>query len=233
MAKNDERPQQECDGCGKLFTPKSSRQRFHSVGCREKTKKKAKKKVEAADADPQTRIVKWATTHGAPTRMLVGWDHETGYWDPASPIGQVLHDISKGTHVTVTARRHGFHDFNALLLRGAEYATSEDRQHIPIEVLPLVDLFSRVNYAESGAEIELSNATFDRAMLDGKLGLDFLGRRWPSRWREQQSISSMDEDDMRERAVSDLIADPTTAMQLAAMAATVEDTVEEAERSNA
>lgn len=226
-------PERECSGCGLMFVPKTKRHRFHTPKCRTTTKAAAKAKA-AAEPTPQAKVIQWATAHGAPVRLLIGWDPASGDWADNSPIGDVLADIARGSHLTITGRRHGFHDMNSLLLRGAEYANaSEDRDHIPIEVLPLVDLFNLVNYHESGAEIELSSTVYDEALKNGKLGLDFLGRRWPARWREQQAISSIDEDDMREQAVTALIQDPATAVQLAAMAAKIEDDIETTERSNA
>lgn len=231
MASNGELPERECDGCGKSFQPSSSRQRFHSAACRKKSKRKAKQEAEPT---PQEKVVQWATTHGAPTRLLVGWNPQTGTWEDESPVGQVLADVARGSHLVVTARRYGFADINSLMLSGAEYANqSEDRELLPIEVLPMVDLFHQINYEEAGAEIELSNSVYEKAKKDGKLGLDFLSRRYPSRWREQQSISTVDEDDMREKAVSSLISDPATAMALAGMAAQVEDAIEDEERADA
>lgn len=229
MASKEPLPEQECAGCGKPFTPSTTRQRFHSAACR--------KKAKAAQTDeptPEDKVVRWATAHGSPVRMLIGWNPETGEWADGSPIAQVLADIARGAHVAVTARRHGFGSISEMLLKGAEYAdVSEDRSLIPIEVLPLVDLYHLVNFHEAGSEIELSTSVYDEAMKDGKLGIQFLGRRWPARWREQQAISAIDEDDQREAAISELITDPAAAMQLAAMAAKIEDRVEETERANA
>lgn len=233
MTAKEPLPKRKCAGCGKSFTPTTKRQRFHTPKCRDTTKRAAKVKADA-EPTPEAKVVQWATVHGAPVRLLEGWDPDTGEWSDGSPIGQVLHDVARGTHLAVTGKRHGFANMNELLLRGAEYGgMSEDRAHIPIEVLPLVDLFTLVNYHESGAEIEMSNSVYDEALKNGKLGLDFLGRRWPSRWREQSSILAIDEDDLREAAVTALITDPATAMQLAAMAETVETSVEETERAKA
>lgn len=226
-AKDGGKPTRECAGCGETFTPKSSRQRFHTPACRKLSKAEP-------EPTPEHRVIQWATAHGAPVRMLIGWDPATGEWADGSPVGQLLADLARGAHVAVTGRRHGIHDMSELMYKGAEYANaSEDRSLIPIEVRPLVDLYNLVNYHESGAEIELATSTYDRAMRDGKLGLDFLGRRWPSRWREQQQISALGEADEREAAISALVADPATAMALAGMASQIEDQVEETERLNA
>ena len=223
------KPTRECAGCGKAFTPNNARQRFHSAACR----KKGQAKPEPEET-PEHRVIQWATAHGAPVKMLIGWDPDTGMWDPKSPVGEMLGDLAHGAHIVVTGRRHGFHDMTELMYKGSEYAgASEDRSLIPIEVRPLVDLYHRVNYHESGAELDLSKSTYKKALGDGKLGLDFLGRRWPSRWREQQQISSLGEADERAAAISALVADPVHAMALAKMASTIEDQVEETERAKA
>lgn len=220
------KPTRECAGCGKTFKPKSSRQKYHSPACRKQSQ--AKKKVEPT---PEERVIQWATMHGAPVRMLVGWDPDTGHWADGSPVALMLADIARGAHIVVTGRRYGFHNMTELMFKGSEYSqASEDRTLIPIEIRPLVDLYGLVNFYEAGAEIELSTGTYAKAMKDGRLGIEFLGRRWPSRWREQQQISTADEADERETAVSALISDPVSAMHLAEMADRVENQIEDEER---
>lgn len=220
----------ECAGCGKPFTPNSARQKYHSPACRKKTQAKAK--GEPKELSPEERVVQWATTHGAPIRLLEGWDPDSGDWANGSPIADMLADIARGAPIATSARRQRFWDINEIMYRGAEYATSEDRMRLPVEVRPLVDLYHLVNIHESGAEIDLSTSVYDKAMTDGKLGLDFLGRRWPSRWREQQQISTAEENDEREAAVSALISDPAAAMALAEMATRIEDQIEADERQS-
>lgn len=221
------KPTRKCAGCGEMFTPKSSRQRYHSTVCRKQSQ--AKRRNEPT---PEERVIKWATIYGAPVRMLTGWDPETGHWADGSPVALMLNDIAEGAHISVAGRRYGFHNMTELMFKGAEYQTaSEDRGHLPIEVQPLVDLYSLVNFHEAGAEIDLSTASYKKAMKDGRLGIEFLGRRWPSRWREQQQVSTAADADERETAISALISDPQAAMQLAEMASTIEDQVEDEERS--
>lgn len=223
---------QSCAGCGDSFEPSSKRQRFCSPECRTNTKKDAKAK-KAAEEDAETKVIRWATTYGAPIRMLEGWDPATGEWDPESPVGRMIDDITRGSHVTVAARSYGITNITDLTFDGSEYAKiSQDRQRIPTEHRVFVDLWNQVEMAETVAEINLSNSVYEKALLDGKLGLDFLSRRWPHRWKEQQAIGSIDQDDERELAVSRLVSNPQTAMQLAAMADAVENEVEDAERQS-
>lgn len=226
-ADNGGKPTRECAGCGEPFTPKSARQKYHSTACR-------KAKTAKPEPSPEDRVIAWSTAHGAPIRLLIGWDPDTGHWEADSPIANVLNKIEHGVHITVAAKQFGFPTISELLYQGAEYVgLSEDRQLIPIEVRPFADLYERISYHESGAESDLAVATYAKALRDGKLGLDFLGRRWPSRWREQQAVAAIGELDEREAAVTAVITDPTNAMALAAMAETIEDSVEETERQNA
>lgn len=214
----------ECPGCGITFTPRTGRQRWHSAACR-------KANQRAQGPDPETKIIRWATVHGAPTRLLIGWDPDTGDWSAGSPIRNLLDDLEAGAPITTTARRHGFWSFNETLMKGGEYAAnSEDRTKLPVDIRPIVDLYVAVNGSEAQAETDLVRSTYHKAMKDGRLGLEFLGRRWPNRWREQQTLT-VDEADEREAAISALVSDPATAMQLAEMAGKIEDQVEETEHA--
>jgi hypothetical protein len=191
----------------------------------------ASKGPTKAEKARQTKVIKWATTYGAPIRILVGWNPDDGTWEEESPVAKMVRDIEKGTHIGVAGRRWHLEGITEMQYKGAEFAgTSEDRMQIPVEQRVFVDLYRVIEVAESSSEIELSSSVYEKALKDGKLGLDFLSRRWPNRWKEMQVLSMLDEDDMRERAVSKLIQDPENAMALAAMADAIEDDVEDAER---
>ena len=191
----------------------------------------ASKAPTKAEKTRQQKVIRWATTYGAPIRILVGWNPDDGTWEEESPVAKMARDIERGTHVNVAGRLHRIDDVPELVYKGAEFAgQSENRELIPVEQRVFVDLHRVVEMAESGAEIKLSNAVYEKALNDGKLGLDFLSRRWPNRWKEQPLVSTLDDDDMRERIVSKLIEDPATAMKLAEIADAIEDEVEDAER---
>lgn len=191
----------------------------------------ASKGPSKAEKAQQEKVIRWATTFGAPIRILVGWNPDDGTWEEESPVAKMVRDIERGTHIGVAGRRWHLEGITEMQYKGAEFAAqSEDRTQIPVEQRVFVDLYRAIEVAESGSEIELSTSVYDKALKDGKLGLDFLSRRWPNRWKEMQVISTLDEDDMRERAVSNLLSDPAKAMALAAMADDIEDEVEEAER---
>lgn len=191
----------------------------------------ASKGPTKAEKARQTKVIAWATTYGAPIRILVGWNPDDGTWEEESPVAKMVRDIERGTHVGVAGRRWNLEDITEMQYKGAEFAgVSEDRMQIPVEQRVFVDLYRVIEVAESGSEIELSSKVYEKALADGRLGLDFLSRRWPNRWKEMHVVSSLDEDDMRERAVSKLIQDPEKAMALAAMADEIEDDVEAAER---
>lgn len=186
-----------------------------------------------AEKARQAKVIRWATTHGAPIRILVGWDPDAGTWENDSPVAKMVRDIEKGVHVSVAGRRHNITGVSELHFKGAEYAQqSEERSAIPVDQRVFVDLFRVIEVAESTAEIDLSTNVYEKALTDGKLGLDYLSRRWPNRWKEQQGLVSIDEEDQRERAVSNLLSDPEKAAALAAMADDIEDEVEAAERDS-
>lgn len=184
-----------------------------------------------AEKARQTKVIRWATTYGAPIRILVGWNPDDGTWEEESPVAKMVRDIEHGTHVGVAGRRWNLEGITEMQYKGAEFAgISEDRMQIPVEQRVLVDLHRVIEVAETSSEIVLSSKVYEKALLDGKLGLDFLSRRWPNRWKEMHVVSTLDEDDMRERAVSNLLSDPKKAAALAAMADEIEDDVEAAER---
>ena len=190
----------------------------------------AKKKAE----QPEEKVLKWATSHGAPIRLLIGWNPDDGTWEKDSPVFDMVNDIEQGTHVSVAARRVTIDNIVDLQFKGAEYGDqSEDRQHIPIDQRVFVDLHRSIERAEGDAESVLSNKVYEKALTDGKLGLDFLSRRWPTRWKEQPLIAMTNDDEVRSRAVAKLVEDPEAAMALARYAAQIEDDIEAGERAAA
>jgi hypothetical protein len=197
-------------------------------------KKAAAKKASAKKAapTPEERVVQWAVTQGAPVRLIEGWDPDTGHWADGTPIAEILRKVGRGVAVTVAGRQHGFKDIQELLFRAAEMVTSEDRLQIPIEVRPLTDLLEALDWSESDSEAEMTMSAYDKAMKDAnpKHALDFLARRWPNRWREQQQITTGDDDAVRNKVISELVSDPATAMKLAELAESIEDGVEKKER---
>jgi hypothetical protein len=148
-------------------------------------------------------------------------------------MGQTLAKIRKGMYWTVAGRQFGFHDLHDLVSRAADYASSaaENREWIPIEVRPLVDMYREVHRCEAEAEGELVEAVFK----DRRQAMAFLGRRWPSRWREQQAVSTSWDPELAEReaAIASVLSDPAKAAALSDLADDIEDAVEAAERSGA
>lgn len=177
------------------------------------------------EQEAQARVVTWASAHGAPLLMLEGWDPDTGIWLPSSPVGKMMAMVSRGSHPTRAAAVVGLNSLNRLLARGAEYSVGapENRDFIPIDVRPLIDLARQVQFAEALHEYTLVDIVQKGAKDDPKLALAMLGRRYGERWREQQSVFATELVDERDRAVSALIEmDPNTAMQLAKIADQVE-----------
>ncbi len=187
-----------------------------------------------ADRERDEKVIRWATSHGAPIRILIGWDPESGVWADDSPVADLLDDITQGTHVSVAARRYTIENIVDLQFKGAEFGDqSEDRSHIPIDQRVFVDLYRQIEAAESEAERKLSNKVYEKALDDGRLGLDYLSRRWPTRWKEQPLIAMTNDDEVRSRAVAKLVEDPEAAMALARYAAQIEDDIEAEERAAA
>jgi hypothetical protein len=79
-----------------------------------------------------------------------------------------------------------------------------------------------MDLAESVAEADLVNRVRAGAN-DPKIALALLSRRYASRWREQQQIFTGDQADERDRAVSEALQDPNTALALATIAHNIED----------
>lgn len=184
-----------------------------------------------AESQREEKVLKWATSHGAPIRLLIGWDPDEGTWAENSPVSDMLADIERGTHVSVAARRFTIENIVDQQFKGAEYGEqSEFREHIPIDQRVFVDLYRSIERAESDAESNLSNSVYEKALNDGKLGLDFLSRRWPNRWKEQPIIATTNDDEVRARAVKKLVEDPEAAMALAKYASQIEDEIEAEER---
>jgi hypothetical protein len=190
--------------------------------------KKAPRKAPAKKASPLTNaqrlVVRWAVNHGAPIMLLDGWDPATGMWATTSPVGRMLQHVSDGSHVSVAAREAGIPYAERIVATGAEYGDGqpEDRDYIPIEVLPFIDFHRQVALAESGIEVELTSVVVTAARKDPAVAMQFLGRRFPARWREQQQVLTTGEVDERDAAITRAIEDPNVAMKLAEVAEHIE-----------
>ena len=181
-------------------------------------------RVAAQQAADQAKVVLWADTHGAPIKLLIGWDPATGQWHPTSPIGQLLALVQANNFPSTAAKAVGLTTLNQLVAKGLEYLVdaAEDRDYIPVEVRPFIDLVRELDLAESVAEADLVNKV-RAGSNDPKIALALLGRRYASRWREQQQIFTGEQTDERDRAVSEALQDPNTALALAAVAHRIED----------
>ena len=187
-----------------------------------------------ANKAAQEKVIKWATTHGAPVRLLVGWNPDDGTWEKDSPVADMLDDIATGAHVTVAARRVTIENIVDLQYQGSTYSEqSEDRDSIPIDQRVFVDLYRSIETAETTAENTLAASVFEKALQDGRLGLEFLSRRWPNRWKEQPITAMDNEDEVRTRVVADIVKDPEAAWALSKVATQIEDRIEAEERAAA
>lgn len=191
-------------------------------------KRKRKTKAEIAaqlQAAAEARVVLWAETHGAPVKLLVGWDPDRGTWAVGSPVAQMLGLIQGANFPTTAARLAGISNLSSLIAKGNEYMQDqpEDRAFIPIDVLPFIDLVRELDKAESVCEVDVVKTAVRGAKQDPKLALAFLARRFGSRWREQQTIFTAEGADERDAAISEAIQDPNVAAALAQIGHRVED----------
>lgn len=194
------------------------------MATRRRRKTKAELAAEARAA-AEAKVVLWADTHGAPVKLLIGWDPVGGTWAVGSPVAQMLGLIQEANFPTVAARLAGISNLPSLLSKGAEYMQDqpEERDYIPVDVRPFIDLVREMDKAEAVCEVNVVKTVRRGALQDPKLGLAFLGRRFASRWREQQTIFTAEGVDERDLAISAAIADPNTAMALAQIGHAVED----------
>lgn len=181
-------------------------------------------KAAAEQAANEAKVVLWAESHGAPVRLLVGWNPDTGKWHPTSPVGQLLQLVQGNNFPSTAAKAVGITNLPVLVAKGNEYLVDavEERSYVPVEVRPFIDLVRELDLAESVAEADLVNKVRS-ASGDPKIALALLGRRYASRWREQQQIFTGDQADERDKAVSDALQDPNTALALAQVAHSIED----------
>lgn len=191
------------------------------------SRRKTRAQLESAKllADRE-RIVTWAENFGAPTTLLVGWNPDDGTWDPRSPVGMMLSAIAqRGAHITTAASLVGIHGIGSLIAKGHEYMVeaAEQREYIPIDTRPFIDLARQIERAEALIETELVKTVSKAAANDPKMALAMLGRRFPKRWREQQTIFTAEQQDERDAVVSSVISNPDTALELAAIAHRIED----------
>lgn len=173
----------------------------------------------------EAKVVAWADRHGAPLIILIGWNPDTGEWDETSPVGRMLALIRTANFPGTAAKAAGLPGLAALLAKGNEYRIEapEDRAYIPVDVRPFIDLVVACEVAEAESEIDLVDTTRRGTVTDPKLALALLGRRFATRWREQQAIFTTVDVDERDRAVSDALNDPNLALRLATAADEIED----------
>lgn len=178
-------------------------------------------------AAAREQIVTWAIQHGAPTMLLVGWDPASGEWEQRSPVGEMLTYIANGAHVSVAARLAHLRHIGPLLQKGRDYAAdaAEDRDFVPMEVRPFVDLIHAVDVREASLEVLIVGDIRRALREDPKLALQFLSRRFGDRWREQQSMYMPEDTDERDRQVSEALRDPNVALALAAAADAIDEHV--------
>jgi len=176
-------------------------------------------------AAAQAKVVAWADTHGAPVKLLVGWDPDSGTWAPGSPVATLIGLVQEANFPTVAARLVGIYNLAGLLAKGNEYMQDqpEERSFIPVDVRPFIDLVREMDKAEALCEVSIVRNVRKAANNDAKLGLAFLARRWGGRWREQQTIFTSEGVDERDKAISEAITDPNTALALAAIGHKIED----------
>lgn len=194
-----------------------------------RAKRRSKEEVAAdraakARAADEAKVVLWADSHGAPVKLLVGWDPETGHWHPTSPVGKLLQLVQGNNFPSTAAKAVGMTNLPVLIAKGNEYLVDavEERAYIPVDVRPFIDLVRELDLAEAVAEADLVNKVRS-ASGDPKIALALLGRRYASRWREQQQIFTGDTQDERDKAVSEALQDPNTALALAQVAHRIED----------
>lgn len=194
------------------------------------TERKARRRTNAeVIADKQeaarVKVVQWADSYGAPILLLEGWDPTNGKWLSTSPVGTMLALINVGNFVSVAAALAGVRNLPSILAKGNEYLVDapENRDYIPIEVRPFIDLVREVELNEAHGEAQIVKLVRRGADHDPKLALAFLSRRFGARWREQQAVFTGEEIDERDRAVSAALQDPNTALALAEVAHRIED----------
>lgn len=127
---------------------------------------------------------------GRPSKILDGWNPDTGEWDETSIPGKLLAAIRGGNYREVAARWAGVDPGNLRrwMSRGAEHA--EDRS-ISAADRPYVLFRAAVERAETAYEIE-AVLRMTRAAETPESILRILGRRHPERWganREQLNVN--------------------------------------------
>lgn len=190
----------------------------------------AARRARAEEAE-QNRKVTWAVTYGAPIMILDGWNADDGTWHPTSPIGRLLTFISNGAHLSVAAELAGIDRVSNLYSRGAEFlgdaiGAGQDRGDLEPEVRVFADVYRQITIAESWLELDIVKGVRKAIARDPDLGMKFLARRFPRRWREQLMLAPEEERDGTDAAITKAIEDPNVAMYLAKVAAKVEQSRE-------
>lgn len=136
-----------------------------------------------------------------PSAIHIGWNPDSGEWDPESPVGRMLIAIRFGAYAKEAAGYGGLR-LNQVIgwLRSAQQSLPEDpdeeqpRDSYPIEVRAHVDLLWRMTTAESSAVVE-AIGFWRKAMTDDWRAVrDWLSRRHATEWKETtgREISGVD-----------------------------------------
>lgn len=97
----------------------------------------------------------------------------------------ILGHIRKGTHISVACEAAGisYGTYKKWIQRAERTDRSDPNEQAPIALIEFVE---EVRRAEAELESEIVNSVKGAAMNDGELGLKYLSRRFPARWREQR-----------------------------------------------
>ena len=179
----------------------------------------------------------WAAEYGAPLMFIEGWDPDSGEWAETSPVGKMLARIRKGAPISSAARRYDVRRIGDLLRKGRDFLAdstiSEDRDLIPLDARPFIDLALSIDEAETECELTIAEMYYEAAVGtedtpgDPTKGMVFLGRRYPENWREQRELVASVEYDPRKAAMDELLSDPNTSAALADLADRALDKISE------
>jgi hypothetical protein len=126
-----------------------------------------------------------------PSAIHIGWNPDSGEWDPESPVGKLLVAMRIGAYAKEACGYGGLR-LNQVVgwMRVAQQALPDDpdedppRASYPVEVRAHVDLLFRLTTAESSAVVE-AIGFWRKAMADDWRAVrDWLARRHATEWKE-------------------------------------------------